>query len=295
MKNIKYFISFLSFILLLSSCEKDNYEFGDIVAPTNLTITPEIVGKDASNPYGDGTGVVNITAKADNAISYKFIYNGVEKVVPSGYQPYTFGNTGINKYTITVIANGRGGISSSATIEFEVLVLYTPPAELVTLLTANSSRTWRIKAEGNNHFGLGPVGGAIITEWYGAPANSKANTGMYDDRFTFNANGTFSHDTGVDGTVFGRKILIEELNGPGGVADGADILQYPYASYSGQYILTAPNSVETITLTGLGFIGYYIGGNHQYRIFKRENDEIVLSTADGNNEFEWWFVIVPAE
>ncbi len=165
----------------------------------------------------------------------------------------------------------------------------------INAYTANSSRTWRIKAEGNNHFGLGPVGGAIITEWYGAPANSKANTGMYDDRFTFNANGTFSHDTGVDGTVFGRKVLIEELNGPGGVADGADILQYPYASYSGQYILTAPNSVETITLTGLGFIGYYIGGNHQYRIFKRENDEIVLSTADGNNEFEWWFVLVPAE
>jgi hypothetical protein len=295
MKNLKYFISLLSLILLLSSCEKDNYEFGDIVAPTNLTITPNIAGKDAEHPYGDGSGVVNIVAKADNAITYKFIYNGVEKVVPSGYSTYNFGNTGVNKYTITVIANGKAGVSSSATIEFEVLVLYTPPSELVTMLTANSSRTWRIKAEGNNHFGLGPVGGSIITEWYGAPANAKANTGMYDDRYTFKSDGTFSHDVGIDGTVFGRKIVIEELNGPGGTADGADILQYPYSSYSGQYILTAPNGVETISLTGLGFIGYYTGGNHQYKIFKRDNNEMVLSTVDGNNEFEWWFVLVPAE
>lgn len=295
MKNIKYFISFLSLVLLLSSCEKEDYEFGDIVAPTNLTITPEIVGKDASNPYGDGSGVVNITAKADNAISYKFIYNGVEKVKSSGYLPYNFGNTGVNKYIITVVATGKGGISSSATIEFEVLVVYVPPAELVTMLNANSSRTWRIKAEGLGHFGLGPVGGSVPTEWYGAPANAKANTGMYDDRFTFKLDGSFTHDTGEDGTVFGRKTLIEELNGPGGTGEGDDIIQYPYASNSGQYILTAPNGVETMTLSGLGFIGYYTGGSHQYRIFKREANEMILSTVDGNNGFEWWFVLVPAE
>jgi hypothetical protein len=31
------------------------------------------------------------------------------------------------------------------------------------------------------------------------------------------------------------KSLIEQLNGPGGTAEGADILQYPFASYSSQY------------------------------------------------------------
>jgi hypothetical protein len=30
------------------------------------------------------------------------------------------------------------------------------------------------------------VGGAVIAEFFSADANSKANTGMYDDRFTFN-------------------------------------------------------------------------------------------------------------
>lgn len=293
MKTIKYFLTLVITLLIFSSCETENYEFGDIVTPTNLTVTPEIVGKDANNPYGDGSGVVKITAKADSAISYKFIYNGSETVKAGGQLTYNFGNTGTNKYTITVVANGKGGVSSSRTIEFEVKVVYVPPAELVTILTGNSSRTWRIKAEGNSHFGLGPVGGSIPTEWYGASANSKSNTGMYDDRFTFKADGSFSHNTGADGWVFGRKVLIEQLNGPGGVADGDDIIQYPFASYSGQYTLSAPNSVETITLTGTNFIGYYTGGNHQYRIFKRQANEMILSTVDGNNGFEWWFVLVP--
>jgi hypothetical protein len=293
MKIIKCFLTFLITLLFFSSCEQENYEFGDIVTPTNLTITPEIVGKSATRPFGDGSGIVNITAKANNAISYKFIQNGVETVKGSGQLTYNFGNTGVNKYTVTVVASGTAGVSTSTTIEIEVLVVYVPPAELVTTLTGNSSRTWRIKAEGNGHFGLGPVGGSVPTEWYGAPPLAKANTGMYDDRYTFKTDGSFSHNVGADKWVFGRKVLIEELNGKGGVADGDDIIQYPFTNNAGQYTLTAPNGVETITLSGKGFIGYYTGGTHKYRIFRRSSNEMILSTADGNNGFEWWFVIVP--
>ncbi len=291
MKNI-YKIALLLVIVFTSSCTQENYEFGEIIAPSNIKITPEIVGVDASHPYGDGSGVVHMKASADNAITYKYIYNGVEQMAPSGNLTYNFGNTGVHKYTITVIANGTGGVSSSSTFEVEVLVVYVPPADLVTMLTSNSSRVWRIKAEVDKHFGLGPIGGPFI-EWYQAPANSKSNTGMYDDRFTFNRNGTFSHNTGADGTVFGRGGLIEELNGPGGVADGADIIQYPYASYTGQYSISAPNNVETITLSGLGFIGYYVGGNHKYKIVRRSANEMALVITDGNAQFDWGFVLVP--
>jgi hypothetical protein len=81
-------------------------------SPTGLTITAEIVGADIDNPYGDGSGVVNIKATANNAITYKFIYNGQETVAPSGNLPYNFGKEGINKYAITAVANGRAGVSS---------------------------------------------------------------------------------------------------------------------------------------------------------------------------------------
>jgi hypothetical protein len=293
MKTIKYILSFAIALFTLLSCETEDYQFGEVLAPTNLVINPVLVGKDVKNPFGDGSGIVNFTAKADNAVSYKFILKGEEKITTSGYLSDKFTKTGINKYTITVVATGRGGVSSSKSIQIEVLAIYEPPADVVTILTANSSRTWRIKAEGNNHFGLGPVGGAVQTEWYGAPANAKSNSGMYDDRFTFKSDMSFTHNTGADGTVFGRKVLIEQLNGAGGTPEGDDILQYPYASYSTQYSYSENNTFVTISLSGKGFIGYYTGGNHQYRIFKREANEIVLSTVDGNNGFEWWFVLVP--
>jgi hypothetical protein len=45
---------------------------------------------------------VNIKATANNAITYKFIYNGQETVAPSGNLPYNFGKV-INKYAITAV------------------------------------------------------------------------------------------------------------------------------------------------------------------------------------------------
>jgi hypothetical protein len=59
--------------------------------------------------------------------------------------------------------------------------------------------------------------------------------------------------------LFLDEVLIEELDGRKGVKDGADFIQYPYPSQAGQYLLSAPNNVETISLSGKGFIGYYTG------------------------------------
>ncbi len=295
MKNIKYsFKIFMAMALMLFvSCQEDDLTVGDIVAPSNIQITVDIVGADAANPYGDGSGTVHFTASANDAISYHYVYNGATTLGASGNQSYDFPVLGLNTYGVTVVAFGTGGVSSSKTIEVEVLATYAPPADLVQMLHANSSRVWRIKAESNPHFGLGPIGGFTPGEWFSAGAFSKDATGMYDDRYTFNADGTFTHDTGDDGTVFGREPLITELGPHSETPNGADIENYPLDDYTAQWTLTAPGGTETISLTGTAFIGYYTGGNHKYRIFSRSANEMILSTADGNNEFEWWFTLVP--
>ena len=291
MKNLKYILGvFLA--LIVFTCQEDDYEVGDLIAPSNIQVTVDIVGADATNPNGDGSGAVNFVVTADNAISYQYVYNGEIKAAPGGKQNFTFSVIGLNKYAVTAIAFGRGGVSSSKTVEVEVLSLYEPPADLITMLTADSERTWKIAAEVQNHFGLGPIGGDPF-QYYGAAPGDKADSGMYDDRYAFNVDGTFSHDTGTDGSVFGRKGLIEELNGPGGTANGDDIEMYPYASYTGIWSLSAPAGIETISLSGLGFMGYYIGGNHQYIIYSRSANEMVLKSIDGNGVFDWWFRLVP--
>ena len=282
---------FVSAILLMIGCEEENkYQLGAIVAPTNLQIYAEIVGQDETNPNGDGSGVVHYTATADNAIGFKFFANGQEFLVPGGEKTISFSTTGLHDYQVSVAAIGTGGTISSASVETTVLVLYAPPAELLAKLHGDSSRTWRIKAESGGHFGLGPPDGLNGPEWYAAGANEKSTVGMYDDRYVFNADGTFQHQTG--GTVFGREVLIDELGSTGGTQDGADILNLPLDDYSGLWTLSAPGGVETISLSGTGFIGYYIGGNHQYKIANRANpNEMTIYSTDGNNQFNWWFII----
>ena len=76
MKNIKFLFKtvFIAVATLLVGCEEENYEFGDLTAPTNLVVTAHIVGASAENPNGDGSGVVNFSATADDVITYKYIY-----------------------------------------------------------------------------------------------------------------------------------------------------------------------------------------------------------------------------
>ena len=53
MKRINFLLIALS-LFIFTACEQEDYEFGDILSPTNLTISAVLQGADADNPYGDG-------------------------------------------------------------------------------------------------------------------------------------------------------------------------------------------------------------------------------------------------
>ncbi|MFK8059813.1 MAG: glucan endo-1,3-beta-D-glucosidase [Polaribacter sp.] len=302
MKKIKFIKAiFFSIILVSLGCQEDEYSFGEIVTPSNIQITAEIKGVDAANPNGDGSGEVIFKVAADNAVSYKLVFDGTEYVSLSGEQQIIFSKLGLNTYTVTVVASGTAGVSSSKSISVDVLATYSPPNDLIQKLygfdpatpNAVTTKTWKIQSAKPGHFGLGPVGGSTPVEWYGAGVDEKANVGMYDDRFIFSSDGTFQHKT--NGDVFGRDPFIINDLGPNtsGTVDGADVLNYVYADYSATYTLTAPAGIETISITNNGFIGYYTGGNHKYQIFDRGTpNEMILRTTDADATFDWWFTIV---
>jgi hypothetical protein len=303
MKNYRYIIFGFLTLLLIVGCQDDDQEFGEIMAPTNIDITAEIVGADSENPNGDGSGEVVFTAQADNAISYGFVYGSNTKNAPSGSASFIFSDLGLNTYTVTAIAYGKGGVSSSETIDVDVLATYEPPAELKTKLynfdpdnpDASTSKTWRVKSSAPGHFGLGPVGGNIPTEWYGAGPNEKAGVGMYDDRYIFNSDGTFTFITNVNsedtsGTILARSAYADQLGSSGGTPNGDDIENLPLEDFQATWQLINPG-VETINLSGLGFIGYYTG-THSYEIFDRSQpNEMVLRITDANADFDWWFIL----
>ena len=285
MKKIKYLFKSLLVIttLIFTSCETEDHEFGDIVNPTNLEVSADIVGADDNNPNGDGSGTVHLTAIADNAITYKFVSNGVETMSPSGMITYNFSNTGLSTYEVTVIAIGTAGVVSNTSISLDVLVLYSPPQELLDALYTNS---WRVKAEEAGHLGVGPSDGNEPI-WYSAAAFDKVDTALYDDRYTFLTDGTLSIET--FGAIFGKKTPID-LDYPNNTPYTADDVQndeyfyYAADDFSSSWSISAPGGVESINLSSNGYLGMYVGGNRSYTILERSSNSLHLRTIgmDGN-------------
>jgi beta-glucanase (GH16 family) len=104
--NIGSYVAILFFMLF--ACSSTN---SDEVAkkPSNLEVTATIAGKNAQNPDGDGSGLVNFVVTANNATSYKIILgNGETKDVIDGKLTYAYTATGLNTYVLYASAYNEG-------------------------------------------------------------------------------------------------------------------------------------------------------------------------------------------
>jgi beta-glucanase (GH16 family) len=123
--QIKLFMSCLlisTFILI--SCSGDSGDGGGTTSttPTNLVVSAVVVGTNAQNPNGDGSGIVNFNISATNATSYKILLgNGELKEVTNGVFSYTYTASGTNTYVVYVSAyNGTKFVSTSTSITIYV-------------------------------------------------------------------------------------------------------------------------------------------------------------------------------
>jgi hypothetical protein len=122
-------LSFLLSVTLISCSGSDDssgpYEDDNgpvAIIPSNLTLSVVIVGTNDSNPYGDGSGVIQCTASATDAVKYGFkIDSGDEIESSSGIFDYTFTNEGTNSYLITVFAYSSTDHSVST---FQTITVY---------------------------------------------------------------------------------------------------------------------------------------------------------------------------
>ncbi|WP_308991660.1 glycoside hydrolase family 16 protein [Mariniflexile litorale] len=102
-------------LMLLLSCSGGNDDSSTIeepkeIIPKNLVLTIDLSGKDASNPNGDGSGLITCTALATNAVSFGFkIGSNAEVTSANGFFNYTFTTEGTNDYIITVFAYSSTG------------------------------------------------------------------------------------------------------------------------------------------------------------------------------------------
>lgn len=121
------YILYASLAMLLS-CSGGNetdemVENEQVVLPSNLSLTIDIVGADATNEYGDGSGTIVCKASANDAVKYGFKFGNLSEVQStSGEIEHTFTQEGINEYVVSVFAYSTTGKSISTFKKISVKV-----------------------------------------------------------------------------------------------------------------------------------------------------------------------------
>jgi len=160
----------LAAVILIISCKKQEYSFGKIITPKDLTLSAVIEGADAANPAGAGSGNVTISLAAAEAISYKVDFgDGSSKIVGGGDVLHKYGNPGTSDYTIVVTAIGTGGVTTTATKKITVFVAFNIPEAIVKSLTKGTAQTWIIDRLTPGHVGVGPADGYTSSYYSAAP------------------------------------------------------------------------------------------------------------------------------
>ncbi len=107
------YFSILASIFVLS-CSSTEAETDTI--PTNLTVIITIVGTSDTQPAGDGSGEVRVSAYAEDAVRYAYRFdNGELQETASRTMNHTFSREGTNSYSIEVYAYSASGESISKT------------------------------------------------------------------------------------------------------------------------------------------------------------------------------------
>ncbi|MCB4798276.1 family 16 glycosylhydrolase [Neotamlana laminarinivorans] len=316
MKNLKYIIGILLLALISFSCEEENYELGDIVAPSNIEVSYTIQGQDTSDPeleYGDGTGYVDFVVTADNAISYKINYgDGTSEVVPTGEVTKRYSLPDANTYTVIVTAIGVTGTSSTMSLDITVYSSFSD-VEVVEFLAgdnAGDSKTWYWAANQAAHIGLGPVeddygnGEFAWPAWWNAigPWDEEKYC-MYTNEFVFTrldedgtmtfeqsvgpafVPGTYAAKIGIDGDVCHDETVVTSMFGVKNVSFAPSSSK---AALEGSYN-DEPYRGTEFTIADDGFMGWYVGAS-SYDIISVTDEELIVRIIENGNDYTWYQV-----
>lgn len=132
LKHLTKIFSFIAITTFISCSGGGNGGGGGVVnptpvpteiIPTNLKLDITIVGADANNPNGDGSGKIQCVASATNADYFGFRFgSGSEITSSTGIIDYTYTTKGNNLYTVYVFAYSKTGNSISTSKEITVYV-----------------------------------------------------------------------------------------------------------------------------------------------------------------------------
>ena len=304
---MKYLLPLL-LLFLITACNEEDYEFGDINAPANLTITAEVVGQSDSQPGGDGSGLVNFRASADNAISYKFIFSdGTEALAPGGVLAKRFSTVGTFDYLVTVVATGTAGVASTEELTVTVESTFSDP-EVLDLLAGDGSKTWYWAADEPGHLGVGQNDDNdqlnFFANYYQAAPFEKdreeESLCLYQDELVFSRQGDrLLYTLNNSGQTYFNAAYLDVGGGSGtmdlclelGVAEEPQLVTLgPSESAVVDNDVAGQTRGTVLNFTEGGFMSYYIGAT-TYEILSVTANRLVVRSIPGSDATLAWYHI----
>lgn len=301
-------ISLFLAALFLWGCEKEDNTFGEITEPSGLEVMAVIAGADDANPGGDGSGLVNFTASADNAITYKYVFSdGTSELAPSGELAKRFTQVGLNTYSVTVIASGTGGVSTSTTFEVTVRSDFDDE-EAIQLLTGGDSKTWYWAADEPGHLGVGQNNDNselnYFANFYQAAPFEKdggdESICLYQDEMIFSLDGqTLLYQLDNKGQTYFNVGYEGVVGGSAGfdfcydfevMSEPQVVTLAPSESVVAENDIPGQTRGTVLNFTKDGFMSYYIGAS-RYEILSITDNRLVVRAVQGNNDFLAWYHI----
>ncbi|MFL1010549.1 family 16 glycosylhydrolase [Flavisericum labens] len=311
MKNIKLKYSigiFLALALVFTGCQDDDASFGDIIAPTNLKLTPTVVCEGCSDADGDGSGLVNFEATSSGALAYKFDFgDGFTETNQTGKVTHRFTSVGVNTYTVVVNAVGTGGVQSSISKNVTVRSAFEDP-EAKDFLSggAGNSKTWYWAADKPSNIALGSnikdvpnPGDHTFPTYFNSNPFHPDKLCMYDAELVFSqdaeGNLTFQQTVGqaylpggvagslgVDGDTCHGKDIVPSLG------ELSNVSLIPSSSVATEDAQDPSYRGTSILLSDDGFMSWYCK-NSLFEIITITNSTLYVRVVDGVDPSLAWY------
>ena len=199
MKTFKRILFGILVSVSVFACQEEEPTLDTILVPTNLVVSAIV--------EGDQSGNISVTPSADNALNFHVIFTpGADPVVINAGQTASFRFTRSGQYSapITVVAFGKGGVSSSVTeiIDLDVRLFLDDATK--QLIAGDGTKRWVWDSSEAGHFGVGPLTNNF-PEFFSAGPNA-LNPCVYDDVLVFSYddqdNYTYQLEPGADNLTF---------------------------------------------------------------------------------------------
>jgi hypothetical protein len=294
-------------MVVLYSCKKEKYSMDALTTPSDVVVTAEVVGKDATHPDGDGSGDVIFTVSGNNAITYQIDYDINDAVnmvlIPAnGSIRKKYTTLGINTYTVTVAAFGKGGAATTITQDVTVRSDFAPDAAIVTNLTNDASKTWVVDENVAGHFGVGPWDPTVITPvWWQAAPHEKAACCpcFYSATFTFTKVSSTNY-TLTSNTPQGAFTKTGSLTTLPGIPGSGPEACYAYPGGTSSFSFVPPGSGVTPSPLGTAIL---LSGNEtfigygallkEYEIMELTPTYMYLRVQGTETGNAWYLKLIP--